>query len=141
MTYEIKDLTSPVAQWLRTTFPHTKEVQAAFRIGAGAARVLPTKAVASGTQGAAIDWWLRMLVDPAVSLDLPLAGLQTGRAPCVRAGVELLVGLGALNSDRSTRPMQPARFAEQSDAGGRGSATPSPCWWSCTGPRRSNTPG
>ena len=115
LTHEVKDAKSPVAQWLRATFPHYKEIQAGFRVGAGSARVLPTKAVASGTQGAAIDWWLRMLVDPAVSLDLPLAGLQTGRVPCVTAGVELLAGLGAIASDRTTGPMRPAAFTERSD--------------------------
>jgi hypothetical protein len=56
-----------------------------------------------------------MLVDPAVSLDLPLTALQTGRAPCVRAGVELLAGLGGIGQDRTIQSMQPARFVDQSD--------------------------
>lgn len=115
LTYEIKDAKSPVTQWLRTTFPNHKQVQADFRLGAGPAQVLPTKQVNPTTQGAAIDWWLRMLVDQTVSLDLALMGLRTGRAPCVRAGVELLAGLGAISKDRTIKPMQTAAFADQSD--------------------------
>lgn len=54
LTYEVKDRTSPVAGWLRTTFPHYKDIQAEFRVAAGPARILPSKAVGHGTQGAAI---------------------------------------------------------------------------------------
>jgi hypothetical protein len=115
LTYEIKNAKSPVAQWLRATFPHHKQIQTDFRIAAGPAQILPTKQVNPTTQGAAIDWWLRALVAPTVPLDLALTGLQTGRAPCLRAGLELLASLGAITKDRTTRPMQTATFAGQSD--------------------------
>ncbi|MFB9854888.1 hypothetical protein ACFFMR_31360 [Micromonospora andamanensis] len=126
LTYEVKDAKSPVAVWLRTRFPQHKEIQTAFRIGAGPAQVLPLPAVASGTQGAAIDWWLRMLVDRAVSVDLPLAGLMSQRAPCVRAGLELLLELGGKEAaveptegpDKQAQTvgrMEPARFAARPD--------------------------
>ena len=35
--------------------------------------------VAPGAQGAAIDLWLRMLIDPQPSIALPLMGLLSGR--------------------------------------------------------------
>jgi hypothetical protein len=94
LTHEVKDPQSPVAVWLRTTFPEHKEVQTAFRVAAGPQRVLMPATVAPGTQGAAIDWWLRMLVDESVSIHLPLAGLMSRRAPCMAAGLELLLELG-----------------------------------------------
>lgn len=116
LTREVKDPNSPVARWLRTTFPHHKETQTAYRLAVGPARVLPSKAVATGTQGAAIDWWLRMLVDPASSVDLALAGLRTGRAPCPRAGAELLLTLGAIDREGNVLgPVDPTRFADRPD--------------------------
>jgi hypothetical protein len=116
LTREVKDPNSPVAAWLRRTFPHHKETQAAYRTAVGPARVLPSPAVATGTQGAAIDWWLRMLVDPAPSVDLALAGLRSRRAPCIRAGAELLLGLGAIDREWNVLgPIDPARFADRSD--------------------------
>ncbi|MGB3442227.1 MAG: hypothetical protein WBA97_26060 [Actinophytocola sp.] len=115
LTYEIKDAASPVSRWLRATFPQYKEIQTAYRVEAGVARVVPSRAVAFGTQGAAIDWWLRMLIDPAVSVDLAYTGLRSGRASCVRAGLELLVALGGLDDARAPRPVQPARLAGASD--------------------------
>jgi hypothetical protein len=115
LTYEVKNRNSPVAQWLSATFPHYKDVQAAFRIGAGPARVLSARQVNPGTQGRGDRLVAAMLVDPAVWLDLPLAGLRTGRAPCVRAGIELLAGLGVIGKDRTTQPMRPASFADQND--------------------------
>lgn len=121
LTYEVKDRTSPVARWLLSTFPHYKEIQAAFRVEAGPARVLPPKAVAHGAQGAAIDWWLRMLIDPNPSISLPLIGLLSGRAPCVRAGRDLLRELAGGEAPATTADgalelrMDPAAFADRSD--------------------------
>lgn len=115
LTYEIKDVTSPVSRWLRGTFPHYKGVQAAYRVDAGVARVVPSRAVAPGTQGAAIDWWLRMLIDPAVSVSLAYAGLRMGRASCVRAGLELLAFLGGLDDAGAPRPVRPARLTRAPD--------------------------
>ncbi|GIG93233.1 hypothetical protein [Plantactinospora endophytica] len=115
LTYEVKDPKSPVAVWLRTTFPNHKEIQAGYRMAAGTARILPSLAVAAGTQGAAIDWWLRMLVDSAVPIDLPLTGLRLRRVPCVRAGLELLHDLGGLDGDGGVRRVDPTRFAGRPD--------------------------
>ncbi|MEO3930679.1 hypothetical protein ABGB07_43550 [Micromonosporaceae bacterium B7E4] len=57
-----------------------------------------------------------MLVDPAVPVDLALLGIQSKRAPCVRAGMELLLGLGAVRRDSTKlRPVVPARFADRPD--------------------------
>src|SRR4029450_496882 len=39
LTYEVKDAQSPVAVWLRTTFPEHKEIQAECRVAAGPQRV------------------------------------------------------------------------------------------------------
>jgi len=77
--------------------------------------------VAPGTQGAAIDFWLRMLVDPHPSIALPLAGLRSGRAPCGRAGEELLDELAAGGLPRGTADrdvelrMRPAGLADRGD--------------------------
>lgn len=80
------------------------------------ARVLPSPAVALGTQGAAIDWWLRFLVDPAPSVGLAAAGLRSRRAPCRRAGLELLHGLGAVdNGGNLIGPFCPDEFSDRSD--------------------------
>ncbi|MFI6162990.1 hypothetical protein ACIA59_23945 [Micromonospora haikouensis] len=121
LTYEVKDVRSPVAVWLRTTFPAAKEIQAEFRLAAGPQRVVMPAGVAPGTQGAAIDFWLRMLVDPYPSIALPLMGLLSGRAPCLQAGRELLAGLAAGDTPRRVADggvelrMRPAGFAERGD--------------------------
>ncbi|MFC6019971.1 hypothetical protein ACFP2T_27720 [Plantactinospora solaniradicis] len=112
---EVKDPGSPVAMWLRGTFPHHKDVQLAYRISAGPARVLPSPAVASGTQGAAIDWWLRMLVDRAVSVDLALTGLMSRRVSCVRAGLELLFELGGIDREGRIQPVDSTRLSDRPD--------------------------
>ncbi|MFF0365774.1 hypothetical protein [Micromonospora sp. NPDC005087] len=105
-----------MARWLRATFPHHHDVQADYREAAGPARVLPSSAVEMGTQGAAIDWWLRFLIDPAPSVRLAVAGLRSGRAPCGRAGLELLHDLGAVdNSGNHLGPIRPSGFGDRSD--------------------------
>ncbi len=116
LTTEVGDPRSPVALWLRSTFPHAKAVQSVFRTAAGTVQVLPGPAVAPGTQGAAIDWWLRFLTDPAPSLALAAMGLY-GRQelPCYRAGVRLLTELGAFGHDGRVGPVDPARFAGRPD--------------------------
>ncbi|MEH0972811.1 hypothetical protein V6U77_16965 [Micromonospora sp. CPCC 205546] len=115
LTNEVKNTKSPVARWLRTTFPHHRDVQAAYREAAGPALVLPSSAVALGTQGAAIDWWLRFLIDPAPSVGLTAAGLRSGRAPCERAGLELLRDLGTIDNGDSLGPVRPAQLTDRSD--------------------------
>ena len=116
LTAEVKDANSPVARWLRSTFPHHGQVQAEYRQAAGVAQVLPSPAVALGTQGAAIDWWLRFLVDPAPSVGLAAAGLRSGRAPCIRAGGELLGELGVIDyRTRQLASVESARFAHRDD--------------------------
>ncbi|WP_405108724.1 hypothetical protein OG559_27015 [Micromonospora sp. NBC_01405] len=116
LTAEVRSAKSPVARWLRSTFPHHQDVQADYRETAGPARVLPSPTVAPGTQGAAIDWWLRFLVDPAPSVRLAAAGLRSLRAPGRRAGLELLDELGAFDDEgRTLRPVDPARFADRPD--------------------------
>ncbi|GGM28385.1 hypothetical protein GCM10011608_11450 [Micromonospora sonchi] len=107
--------------WLRTTFPEAREIQAEFRVAAGLQRVVMPAGVAPGTQGAAIDFWLRMLVDPHPSIALPLMGLLSGRAPCLRAGRELLADLATGDTPRRVADggvelrMRPAGFAERGD--------------------------
>jgi hypothetical protein len=86
--------------WLHARCPHRKEIQSAYRTAAGPARVLPSPPVAAGTQGGAIDWWLRFLLVPAPSLQLPVVGLQLRRdLPCWKAAVGLLAGLGVITRD------------------------------------------
>lgn len=116
LTYEIQDPRSPVTLWLHSRFPHHKEVQSAFRVAAGPSRVLPPAGVAFATQGGAIDWWLRLMIDPAPSLALPLAGLVKRRElPCWKAGLNMLTGLGVLNREGKVSPMNPSRFADHPD--------------------------
>ncbi len=115
LTYEVSDLSSPVAVWLRSKFPYYKGIQAAYRVDAGPARIVPSTAVATRTQGAAIDWWLRMLVDPTPSLALPLVGLQVQRVPCVPAGLELLSELGGFDRDGTLRPGHLVQLADRPD--------------------------
>lgn len=121
LTYEVKDRQSPVAAWLSATFPQHKEIQAQFRIAAGPQRIVMPAGVAPGTQGAAIDFWLRMLIDPQPSIALPLVGLLSGRAPCMRAGKELLSELASGESPQRTAAggvelrMRPAGFADRDD--------------------------
>ena len=56
--------------WLSAMFPQHKEIQAQFRVAAGPQRVL-MPGVVPGTQCAAINFWLRMLVDPRTAQDCP----------------------------------------------------------------------
>lgn len=121
LTYEVKDRQSPVAQWLSHTFPDHKDIQTEFRTKAGPQRVLMPAGVAPGTQGAAIDFWLRMLVDPNPSIALPLMGLLSGRAPCQRAGRELLHELAGGQAPQPSAEegvllrMRPSDFADRPD--------------------------
>ena len=90
LTAAVQRADSPVGRWMRTTFPHLAPLQRAVRAAAGELVVAPSAAVALGTQGAAIDWWIRALVDPRVSLELPIRGLWDRRAAFDGAGRELL---------------------------------------------------
>lgn len=62
-----------------------------------------------------------MLIDPNPSISLPLAGLLSGRAPCVRAGRNLLRELAGGQAPVTTPDgdlalrMRPADFADRSD--------------------------
>ncbi|MEW2384326.1 hypothetical protein AB0873_19855 [Micromonospora sp. NPDC047707] len=116
LTAELADPRSPVARWLRATSPHHHDVQADFREAAGPALVLPSPVVVLGTQGTAIDWWFRFLVDPAPSVGIVVAGLRSRRAPCRQAGLELLHDLGAVDeAGNLVGHVRPARFADRSD--------------------------
>jgi len=91
MTSEIDNPRSPVAIWLKRTFPNYAQTQSAYRAAAGVVKVLPTAAVALQTQGSAIDWWLRFLIDSTPSVKIARLGLRRLRQhPCVAAGAELL---------------------------------------------------
>lgn len=113
---ELRDPTSPVTVWLRETFPHHRPVQAAYRAQAGTARLLPAGEVAGGTQGAAIDWWLRLLLDPEPSPLLPVHScLLAGPSPWARAGMQLLVALGAVDERLTLHPIDPAAWRARND--------------------------
>jgi hypothetical protein len=94
LTYEVSDPRSPVAVWLRSTFPNHRELQAEYRAAAGVACVLPARDVAPGTQGAAIDWWIRFLADPAPP-GMPLADKVIEAIHRADAMVVLLTEAGA----------------------------------------------
>ncbi|MEV0567284.1 hypothetical protein [Dactylosporangium sp. NPDC050588] len=90
LTAAVQQTDSPVGRWMRATFPHLAPLQQAVREAADELAVTPAAAVALGTQGGAIDWWIRLLVDPKVSLELPIRGLWDRRAAFDGAGRELL---------------------------------------------------
>lgn len=120
LTYEVKDLRSPVAVWMRSRFPHHGEIQKQFREAAGAQLVAPGRAVAHATQGAAIDWWIRFLVDPAPTLHLAATGITWGRRkfgslPCFDVGDQLINELGGVDSDRTLRAIDPAQITDRDD--------------------------
>jgi hypothetical protein len=115
LTREVKNTKSPVAVWLRTQFPHHREIQTAYRIAAGSCRVMPSRSVALGTQGAAIDWWLRFLVDPEVSLRLPLVVLKMHRPPGTEAGLALLDELGVATENAAAQAGRPDRHQDRPD--------------------------
>jgi hypothetical protein len=116
LTYEVEDPRSPVCVWLRSRFPGHKDVQARFRADSGPALVLPSGEVATATQGAAIDWWIRFLADPGPQLGLALTGLLKERqAPCFSAGMMMLAGLRAIDRDLTLLPVNAARFQAEND--------------------------
>ncbi|WP_444947942.1 hypothetical protein [Micromonospora ureilytica] len=104
-----------------TTFPDFTEVQKEFRDTAGTQQIHPPAGVVPATQGAAIDFWLRTLIDPQPSIALPLIGLLTGRAPCIPAGKELLDELAVgirprkLPDGEIEWRLRPADFADRGD--------------------------
>ena len=121
LTAEVKDRKSPVAAWLSTTFPDFTEVQKEFRDTAGTQRIHPPAGVVAGTQGAASDFWRRIMIAPQPAIAVPLIGLLTGRAPCIPAGKELLDELAAgvrprkLPDGEVEWRMRPADFAARGD--------------------------
>jgi hypothetical protein len=95
-------------------------VQAQFRVDAGTAKVTPASTIAVRTQGAAIDWWIRFLVDPAPSVELAATGIERGQAkfgphPCFDIGTQLLEELGERNDDRLSQPIDPTRLTGRDD--------------------------
>ncbi|MET7420380.1 hypothetical protein [Dactylosporangium sp. NPDC005555] len=114
LTAAVQRADSPVGQWMRQTFPHLGAVQQAVREAADALVVVPPDAVALGTQGGAIDWWIRFLVDQRVSLELPIRGLWGGFP---RAGRDLIEAL----CPRRPTVLEPALHADRSDE-----------WWART---------
>ena len=111
LTAAVQQAESPVGQWMRATFPHLGPLRQSVRDAAGGLLVAPSTAVAPGTQGAAIDWWLRVLIDPRVSLELPTRGLWDRRAGFDAAGRELLDAL----CPRRPTILEPAVHAGQPD--------------------------
>lgn len=130
LTYEVKNRNSRMAQWLSAMFRRYKEIQMGFRVGAGLARVLPRRQVNNATQGAAIDGWLRMLVDPDVS--------PGSRVCAPRRATRLAVARSARSAASSRCDSRCPLIRVTS--GRLGLLRRSPCWSSCTGRRRSGTP-
>ncbi len=111
LTAAVQRADSPVGRWMRGTFPHLAPLQQGFRDAVGGLVVAPTAAVAPGTQGGAIDWWLRLMIDRQVSLELPVRGLWDRRAGFDRAGRELLDTL----CPRRPTILEPALHAGRTD--------------------------
>ncbi|WP_261569259.1 hypothetical protein [Frankia gtarii] len=113
---ELDDRGSPITVWLRVTFPHHRPVQTAYRARAGTARQLPPIGVAHGTQGAAIDWWIRFLIDPEPSPYLAVwSCLRAGPTPWARAGLQMLSALGAVDDDFTQHAVDPAVWHDRPD--------------------------
>ncbi|WP_327006937.1 hypothetical protein OHA72_06420 [Dactylosporangium sp. NBC_01737] len=111
LTAAVQQAESPVGQWMRATFPHLGPLRQGVREAAGGLMVAPSTAVALGTQGAAIDWWLRLLIDRRVSLELPMRGLWDRGAGFDGAGRELLDVL----CPRRPTILEPAVHASETD--------------------------
>ncbi|SNQ48576.1 hypothetical protein FRACA_260029 [Frankia canadensis] len=113
---ELRDTNSPVTRYLREAFPHHKPIQAAYRARAGTVRLVPPAGVAGGTQGAAIDWWLRFLVDPEPSLDLAVwSCLRAGPAGWARAGMQMLYALGGVDDSLTLHAVDPEVWRDRPD--------------------------
>lgn len=115
LTSLIKRPDTLVGAWMRSTFPHVRAFQAAVCEATDDIVVARPSSVPPGTQGTAVDWWLRTLVAPTVSLDLARRGLF-GRRTLRPVAEELLQ---ELDPDRTG--LQPARFAHRPDT-----------WWAST---------
>lgn len=117
LTRELDDRHSPVSRWMREHFPYHREIQTEVRRGAGITRIRPVSGVAVGTQGSAIEWWLRFLVDPQPSLSLPLSGVARAMdEPCWVACVELVTQQLHLDLDDPEGLLfKPTDFADRPD--------------------------
>jgi hypothetical protein len=117
LTVAVQRSDNPVGRWMRTTFPLLAPLQQAVRDAVDDITVTPPEAVALGTQGAAIDYWLRMLVGERVSLELPAKGLWGPRSGFTTAGRALLAEL----CPRRPTVFEPALHAGRPDE-----------WWART---------
>lgn len=92
----VDDKSSPIAKWLRATFPNHRGIQTRIRVEAGAAKLIPPSGAAFGTQGGAIDWWIRFLAAPNdPDLHLAIHGLPTLQGhPACNIAIELFQRLG-----------------------------------------------
>ncbi|WP_199042677.1 hypothetical protein [Glycomyces salinus] len=110
----VDDRNSPVASWLRTRFPFHRGIQRQIRETSGTTKVEPPEGAVFGTVGGAIDWWLRVVVDPdEPQLDLAFSGIRLlGDHPAAGLGIELLgsYGISILNHDLEAE--KPARLTE-----------------------------
>lgn len=116
LTHMIADHRSPVAQWMRATFPDPRPLLRHIRDTAGPVSIEPSSEVALGTQGAAIDWWIRfLLADDLPGLNTATKGLDRLEGhPAYEAGWPMFatmtgVSLGEGTSTSFAVPIHPLR--------------------------------
>jgi hypothetical protein len=72
LTPELKNKSSPVRQFLDQRFPHLRDVQRQYSYQVGPIAVPGDPSVSASTQGGAVDWLIRFLVNPKPDLHLAL---------------------------------------------------------------------
>jgi hypothetical protein len=97
LTSELHDPRSPISRYLRTRFPHTRDLQRRYR--QPVAEVVPLApadgaAVAYATLGGAFDWRMRYLLTPSPDLHLAVVGTLQGSKRLWRLAGELVGALG-----------------------------------------------
>lgn len=111
LTYELKQKDSPVRQFFDARFaPGLKEVQAAYRTGAGPLLVpgAGREFADAGTTGTAADWMMRFLVHPRPSLRLAAHGAALCAMLPVLESLAGMLGYRDLGTESFTGPAEAA---------------------------------
>jgi hypothetical protein len=90
LTGVLKRPNSSVSRWMRSTFPGVEPFQQTVREATDDITILPPVTSAPGTQGAALEWCIRILVDRRVSVELAARGLGRRRDGFVTAAQKML---------------------------------------------------
>lgn len=122
LTAMIANRQSPVSQWMRERFPDATPLLREVRNHAGAIAIEPPEGTALGTQGAAIDWWIRFLLAPGMpGLKTAVKGLDRLEGlPAYEAAKPMFMSVTGMsvNGTSSTtfdQPLHPLRDLNRHD--------------------------